>query len=844
MSETKTVSQFVKSRIEMVDANDEQHTARVRGWIKNWMFYRGNHYGDFDRAGNWVQLPDSQTEDLRFTDDFMFYCEAKATQWAQSEPELSIEPTCGDNYKVKAAIRHIEKELVKYRQNYWTPDFMQSMAKFAMLSTSYFIHTRPKLSEDSSIKIPSFSPKEIKGASAWFCEKCGEAGNGEMQTCPSCGSPAVSMPGDDIVAPYPSGMEELPSIDIDVELVDPMEIKLDPKCRAAKIVTADWMRRERYVRDYDVDAMYPNWREQSDNTDGPTVKSDVLDYKSSLEQNPAGLMKDEKSDRSKLLRRQYWFDPKTYKTYVVPADEVFAGVQFHKGEKFIEKYPKGLYVDQINSKFLKLFNESKNEQWVGGVDTIDPTSPYGRGFSGLVNLQEMLDEGVSLGFAYMMRDALGLTIYDPMMLEASDVESTRVGGALPLKAGAQIEGRPITAAMINVENKPLSPFTIPFLQMIDQKMPHAAGGAYDVLGGGGGVGAGAKTLGGQQDQLATATGMIGPALALRAQAEVEAFIQYLTHIQEFGSEEHYKVVAGEWGADDAASFREIKLNRDINIIPVANSEVPRTQRDRKENVAIAIQSGLANPQAPILEGVRRYGLEQLRIPVEHDPTAQVRRVAEALLEKMRQAAKYVQSMPNNGNIQLLAQAIGAVAPLTKQRDGDSLPIIKEVWQEALRSMVEDEDADQSLEAALMLKIDEIEQMDVGLAQDMSAKQVLAAAPMAIAQAKLEQEMAPEGEDAGEAAKAQAEAQMEQSTHESELEGQQTAVQAQLDAQAKEQDAMLEAQRQQESERQRQHESSEASAQREHDLKMAKIQNQQKATLAKQQAAKKNKKKNG
>lgn len=838
--ENKTVSEFIKSRVAIADADDNLHTSRVRGWYKNWAFYRGNHYGDFDRNGNWVQLPDSQTEDLRYTDDFFFYVEAKATQWSQSEPELSISPACeSDAYKVKAAIRHIEKELTAYRLKYWKPDFMQSMAKYAMLSTSYFIHTRPKLSDKETLKITSFAAKNVQATGMWFCEKCGEAGNGDVEKCTACGAPAVKSPGEMTSAPAPSGVEEMPTVDVEVELVDPMEIKLDPKCRAAKISLADWMRRERYVRDYDVDVMYPGWRDRQDNTNGPVTKSDVLDYKTSLEQGSSGMSqsKGRDDDQSKLLRRQYWFDLKTYQSYTVPSDEEFGGVQFKKGQKLAQLYPKGLYIDQINGKYVKLFNEDKNDRWVGSVDTIDPTSPYGRGFSGLVNLQEMLDEGVSLGFAYMMRDALGLQIYDPMMLEASDVQSTRVGGALPLKPGAQIDGRPISAAMINVENKPLSPFTIPFLQMIDSKMPHAAGGAYDVMGGGAGTGAGAKTLGGQQEQLATATGMIGPALALRAQSEIEAFTQYLEHIQQFGSDDHYKKVGGEWGAEDAKAFRGIKVTKDIQIISVPNSEVPRTQRERKENVAIAIQSGLANPEIPMHEGVRRYGLEQLRIPIQNDPQEQMRRVAEALLEKMRQGTKYIKSMPNNGDVPALAQAVSQVAALNKQRDGDALPVIKEVLQEALRAMAEDEGADAVLEAALSLKLDEIEMMDFMLAQDMSSKQALAQAPAAMAAAQLEAASQPQGEDAGKAAEAQAEAQMKQSSHEAELEAQATGIQALVDEKDKEEQMGLESQKQHGAQKQREHESKEAALQREHDLKMAKIQAQQKALQAKQQAAK-------
>lgn len=833
MTSPKTVADFIKKKIEMADRESEQHhVQRVRRWVKNWMMYRDNHYGDFDRGGNWVQLPDSQTEDLRYTSDFAFYVEAKATQWTQSNPELSIR-SITDSPKYKAAQRHIEKELLAYRQRFWTPGFQQSMAKYAMLSTCYFIHTRPKFGGDS-VNTVKFSPKQIEaGGGQWFCEKCGETGtDNRAKTCPGCGANVAIAPKQNLIAPTPSGVNKLPGIELEVELVDPMEIKLDPKCRAGVIRLADWIRRERYIRRYEADALHPGWEKIRDQDSATPERSDILNYKKALEQSVGGLVYDSQSDAENLLRRQYWFDPIVYKSFPpLSADEVFAGVQFKKGEVLFNRFSTGLYVDQLNGQYVKLFNEDKNAVWVGGVDTIDPTSPYGRGFAGLVNLQEMLDEGVSLGFAYMMRDALGLQIYDPMMLEASDVESTRVGGALPLKPGAQMDGRPITSALINVDHKPLSPFTIPFLQMLDSKMPHAAGGAYDVLGGGEGLGAGATTSSGQNQQLQTAAGMIGPALQLRAQAEVEAFYQYLEQRQRFASDEQLLMLAGEWGDADARAFRECSVRKHIEITPVPNSEIPRTQMERRADVAIAIQSGLATKGSPIDDHIRKYGLEQLRIPIEDDPMEQMRRVGEAMLEKMKQAAKYVGSIPDaTGQPQEIAQAIAAVVPLVKQRDDEAIPVYKEVFQEFLRSCVEDESSDPNLDLAVQMKMDELEQFDVAIASDRSAKQAMAMAPMAMAQAKLEAEMQPEGDDKGAAAQAQAEAQTQQAQSETELDMQREHYVSQLEAQQKSMDHS-------ENERQRQHETSEAGKQRTHDLAQAKVQSKEKVQLAKVQAKK-------
>ncbi len=808
MAKPNSVKELVERYIRKADDDASlHHVRRVRQWLKNWMFYRGNHFGDFDRNGNWVQLPDSQTEDLRFTDDFYFYVEAKATQWTQSQPEMSINPTATSVKQQRAAANYVKKELEEYRKK-WNSSFKQEMAKYAMLSTCYFIHTRPKLSDGKGVAISEFSPTQVEGKGMYLCPKCGWSGQDSPDSkCPECGADLVKSPGQKATAMSPTGVTKMQDIDIDIELVDPMEMKIDSKSRAANITMADWIRRERYVREYEVEAMYEDWASGTDTElSGAAERSDILQYKRALEQSVGGLTYDQKQDEDTCLRRQYWFDKKIYLNFVVPADEKFAGTEFKKGKKLREYYPDGLYVDQINSKCKKLSNEDKNKTWVGCVDTIDPTSPYGRGFSGMVNIQEMIDEGVSLGFAYAMRDALGLQVYDPMMVESSDVETVRVGGALPLKPGAQIEGRGIQQAIINVESKSISSFVMPFFQYVDSKMPHAAGGAYDILGGGEGIGAGAETASGQNQQLQTAAGMIGPALQLRSMVEVIAFKQYLAQVQKFGSDDHFMRIAGEWGQKDAEAFKKSDVWCDFRIEPIQNSEIPRTQMDRRNDVAIAISSGLGDTQSTIMPNIRQYGLEQLRIPIEDDPAEQQKLVAEALLEKMKQASKYVQGMGSQKDPQELAQAICAVAPIVKHRDKDAIQSLRQVFVEFLRQELEQLNIDPLMDIAVNMKLDEIEQFEVASAMDDNAKQTAVNAPMAVAQAKLQQSMQPQQEDAGQAAQAQAEAQTQQKQAETEMEMKADHYKATLDTHAK---ALDEAS----AEAQRQHEAGESAAER-------------------------------
>jgi hypothetical protein len=798
MAKAASVAEHIKKLIREADEDAKlHHVRRVRQWVKNFMFYRGNHFGDFDRNGNWVQLPDNQTEDLRFTDDFFFYVEAKATQWTQSQPELSINPTSTSVKQQRAASNHAKKELEEYRKRFWKDDFKQRMAKYAMLSTCYFINTRPKLSDKSVSVLDIGLEKEVSGDDMYLCSKCGWSGTmpetadmpSTEKKCPECGAPLVKQPGVKAKASIATGTTQIPEVDIEVELVDPMEMKIDSKCRGAFIPSADWIRRERYIRDYEVEEMYPDWDKNVDdqNSISAPERSDVLNYKRALEQSIGGLTYDNKADENATLRRQYWFDKKTYKNYKVPADEHFAGTDFKKGEILGEKFPSGLYVDQMNNACKKLFNEDKNRTWVGSVDTIDPTQPYGRGFSGMVNIQEMLDEGVSLSFAYLMRDALGLQLYDPTMVESSDVQQTRVGGAIPLKPGAVVEGKGISAALINVEHKALSQMAMPFIEYLDSKMPHAAGGAYDILGGGAGTGAGADTASGQNQQLQTAAGMIGPALQLRAAAEVQAFYQYLEQIQKFGSDDHFQRIAGDWGMMDAKAFKEIDVRHDLKIVPITNSEVPRTQQDRRNDVAVALSTGLANPEIPMFDNIRSYGLEQLRIPVEDDPKEQMVLVGEAMLEKMKQASKYIQAIGGSQtNPQELAAGVAQVAPLSKHRDKDAVPVIQSVLVEYLRSLSESMDVDPVLQLAVEMKLDEIEMFQVKMSMSDNAKATMAQAPMAIAQAKLQQASQAPPDD-GTAAKVQAQAQTQQKAAETQLEMQKDQYKAQLAAHSKSMD---------------------------------------------------------
>lgn len=829
------VAEFAAKLIRMVDTEGEaERILRIRTWFLNTQFYRDYHYGTFNAQGVYQTLPEDEMEDLRYTSDFMFSIESQATQWTQSSPELSIEEASDDN-QAKAVRRHVEKELEPYREKYWTDIFKQSQAKFAMLSTCYIINTRPKVDENASVTTTRFEDKQVSSPSTFYCEKCGAA-TAEGERCPECGGEMATSPGYDANVPVPSGTQSVPEIDIEVELVDPTEIKIDPKCRAMSIPMADWMRRERYLRDYEAEALHPKWQEVADGASQATQRSDALEYKRGLEMSMGGqTMTSQENDSGRVLERQYWFDKRVYRGYTVPADCEYAGVKFSAGDKLIDKYPDGWYVEQFNGKGVALANEDKNSRWVGSVDTVDPTSPYGRGRTGLRNLQEMKDEGVSLGFAYLMRAVLGTTIYDPMGIESSDYVNNRVGGAIPLKPGFNVEGRGIDKAMINVPYQTINGnFIAEFLTVIDEAMPKAGGGTYDVLGGGQGEGAGAKTLGGQTQQLQTSAGMVGPALQLRTQAEIECFFQYLELRQQYGSDASFKEIAGSWGDADAEAFRRCKdekgkslIRKMVKIVATADSEIPVTQMERRNNIALAITSGLADSSIPILPNVRKYGLEQLRIPIEDDLDEQGKRVAETLLEKMKQAAKYAgqmsEQMGAQPNPQAVAQAIAAVAPLMKQRDDNSLPVFKAVFSEFLRSAVdatEGIDADPSLQLAVQLKLDEIEQFDVMLAGDMVAKQTMASAPQALAEKAMNDDGQPDPNEQANADKGVAEQGAAIQTDQNQQTALMTAHQAETQQQSQTADHA-------ENEKQRAHDSKEAALQRSHDLAMAKAQSQAK-----------------
>lgn len=846
------ISEYAAKLIRMVDTEGEQERLiRIREWFLNFSFYRDQHYGTFNSQGVYQTLPDDEMEDLRYTSDFMFSIESQATQWTQSSPELDIEPG-SDAIVAKSVARHVEKELEPYRERFWTDVFKQSQAKFAMLSTCYFINTRPKLS-DAQVKVPKFDQKQISSPSTFYCEKCGEATNAG-EKCPQCGGEMASSPGYDANVPIPSGVHSMQEIEPEVELVDPTEIKIDPKCRAGSISMADWMRRERYLRDYDAEALHPKWEDIVDSAATSTQRSDALEYKRSLEMSVGGQTQtSQENDSGRVLQRQYWFDAKVYRNHPpCETDEEYGGVKFKAGERIIDRYPDGWYIEQFNGKAVALFNEDKNCRWVGGVDTVDPTSPYGRGRTGLRNLQEMKDEGVSLGFSYLMRAALGEGVYDPMMVESSDITTNKAGARYPLKPGAQIEGRDISKAVYNIPYQSINGnFIGEFLTIIDEAMPKAGGGTYDVLGGGQGEGAGAKTLGGQTQQLQTSAGMVGPALQLRAGAEIECFFQYLELRQRYGSDQSFMRIAGSWGDADAEAFRNCKddkgkslIREMVKITAVANSEIPRTQMDRRNDVGLAISSGIANPELPLIPGVRKYALEQLRIPIEDDPDQQSKRVAEALLEKMKQAAKYAQSMIQKTGIQpdpaAVAEGISSVAPLLKQRDDGSLLVFKGVFQEFLRSAVDAEegiDADQSLQLAVQLKIDEIEQFDMGLAGDLSAKQALAQAPSAMAQQALEQ-----GGQQQEDPNAQASADQATAQNQAALEGQQADQQAAIQSNQTQDAALADANSQHmqsvENDKQRAHDAAESAAAR----KEAAIERVHQLEMAKHQAAKSRSKK--
>lgn len=665
-------SEWAQKIFQLVDSeNPEEELSRIRKWVKLRRFYRGQQRGFFaPKTGEWVPInPDdyrpSEASLLLVNNQFRPQVKALSKEWSRSQSRLKCHPT-SDKTEIRGAARYATALIDLYQRRQITEDFKQREAKFAFLSGNYFRYTYYSMKGRGGFaQIPVTEQRELPGYKAYTCNDCGSAlpassqPNVPMQgeytpdfkalseslSCQQCQSTSVSVeevPGKSVTVI--TGFKRQRIGDVFTELVDPLEIKVH--LRARTVEQTPYLRRKRLVMRQILRQQFPKAKINQ------TKISPPMYYVRELESATGNTNQNYDwtnygSGVGDLVEfDQLWLDTCMYFDLQTDRDEVLAdGRVIPAGTNLIDLFRDGMYLARAGDTLLDVQGENKTRYWTHGNYDIINDSFYGDGLEDMVQLQQFLNELQSLLVENIIHNASPKLIYNPHLIE-HEFLSGKPKEMTPMSPTARRDDNPKDAifqmnGMNLTQEVPIS------IGAIKEDM-RAMSGAYLAM------------SGSTDPRLTTATGMaiardsaialLGPALALKSQLEVEWSYQTLLHAQEHWTEDRHAGLLGKFSEAEARWFRDCDILEDLEIIAEPGSWMPRTELEVRNDflaflTAGGVPLGFANPQVPV--EVRQEAARIFRMPVDLDKLQPDIRNASLRIEQLR---SIVQTLAQSGAI--------------------------------------------------------------------------------------------------------------------------------------------------------------------------------------------------
>jgi hypothetical protein len=622
--------------------NSEEELSRIRKWVKMRRMYRGQQRGFWSPATkDWITInPDdykpTEAALLLVNNQIRPQTKTLAKEWARSQTRLHANPVT-DLMPTKGAARYAEGVLELNQRRLIQEDFKQREGKFAFLCGNYFRYTFYNAEgEGGSMLIPNIEEVEVTlGNDNWYCPTCDQDGytsdyvkhNIPNGLCPNCFRQGITSQAQIFQAPRQrrkvvTGYQKASYGDICTELVDPIQIKVH--LGSLNLSQSPYVRRKRLILDRILKYKYPHAKIDA------TKISPISHYASELStatgntnagRGTVNSHGDPTVNNSRLGRMvefdQVWLDPPMYFDLRVKQDTTLGdGTIIKAGQTFIELFPKGLYMARSGNELLDAKPEEKRRFWVHGNYDIIIDSFWGDGLEDLVQNQQFLNEVQSLLVENLIHNASPKLIFNPHLIE-HELITGRPKDMIPMSINSRRDDQP-GKAVFQLEGMPLTGEAFNAMEAAKNDMQYQSG-AFPVM------------AGLTQPNVSTATGMailrdsaialLTPALALKAQVEVEWGYQVLEHLQDHWVDERYAGLLGQYSRYEASHFKDLNIRQDIEIVAEPGSWMPRTDLEVRQDfltylTAGNIPLGLANPQLP--EEIRQRAATLFRMPIDLD----------------------------------------------------------------------------------------------------------------------------------------------------------------------------------------------------------------------------------
>lgn len=641
------------------DENKEEEIARIRKWVKNRRFYRGQQRGFFDPSGEWIVInPDdykpTEASMLVINNQVRPKIKTLGKEWSRSQSRLRCK-SVSDDPANKGAARYSTSVLALYQRKQLTEDFKQRESKHAFLCGNYFRYTYySPHSRSGLMRVPDVEDKTIKpGKDYSECSSCdmtwdeGDENTPDAgESCPECQEGTVEKKEfPSFQASVKSGYKKQHITgDVYTELVDPMEIKVH--LRARTVETTPYLRRKRLVYNQLLKFEFPYAEFGSSGGVISPISYYTIELETSVGNRGGRLNSLSSMDYQNPVHEmvefdQLWLDNSMYFNLKLKEDYQKAdGTILKAGTKLIDEYPDGWYLAKANNTLLDMRNEDKNEYWTHGNYDILTDSFYGDGLEDMMQHQQFINEMQSLLVENTIYNASPKIIFNPHLIE-HELLSGRPKEMTPMSPNARRDDEP-QKAVLQLEGMPLSTEAHVAMENAKMDMNEMAGSSAALSGGSAaGVPSTATGLAIMRDM---AIALLGTALALKSLVEIEWSYQVLEHLQNHFVPERYAGLLGSYSVEEAQAFADCDIRNELEIIAEPGSWMPRTDLEVRNDfltylTAGGIPLGFANPQVP--DAVREQASEIFRMPFDMDKLMPARRIAQIRLDQILDIAEYL-----------------------------------------------------------------------------------------------------------------------------------------------------------------------------------------------------------
>lgn len=677
--------EWIRLLVKMIDGeNHEEEMRRVRKVTKMMRYYRGEQRGFWSAStGEWVPINPDEFEPrdaamLLINNQIRPQIKSLSKEWERSRTRMKARPT-DDSVEKKGAARYATARLQMLQDKLMPQSFRQREAKSAFLAGNYLRYTsQNRFAKGGVASVPKIEKFKSKvHEDFWECPSCDSEGDmSELRagkTCPECGFKNVTVrQGREQELSKIGKIEKFKVGFPETRLVDVREVKVH--LRARNIGQTPYLRRRQFMLVPVLKEKFP-WANIK-----PTPATPIMKYIQETELATGGA-----GSRSSLMNFeeygikglggmtefvQVWIRPSLYFEYSAKKDvKLGNGTFIRKGDKFIEKYPDGMYVALSGEELLDLRREIMDRYWAhGSYDTLIE-SFWGDGLDDLIPMQEYVNEMQSLFVENIIYNASPKIIYNPFLIESAMLNNNPAE-MVPMSRQARREDKPANA-VYQMEGMSIAR-DVPEAMMKAVDDMRTMSGAHLAM------------QGSNDKSLTTATSMsiareaglalLGPPLALKSEVDVTWAYQVLHLTQEYWVDGVSDKLLGDYSVQEAKHFRQCDIDTDLEIVVEEGSWIPRTELEIRNDflmfvTAGGIPLGFANPMVPY--EIKQRAAELMRMPIELDKLQPDIRNAQIRIEQVQAAAQAIIRAgvisPEEENEELV-QLIVADVPVDPQID--------------------------------------------------------------------------------------------------------------------------------------------------------------------------------